>query len=60
MQYVYYYTTRRKIAGHMKFHDLLEAVQCMNKHSEDTFGLLSAEIWDIENDKLVCSKRKIK
>ena len=59
MQYKYYYTTRRKVAGHVEFNDLFEAIQYMNKHAEETFALLRAEIWDTINEKVVCSKRSV-
>lgn len=60
MQYKYYYTTNRKVAGHIEFSDLFDAIQYMNKHVDETFGLLRAEIWDIVDKRIVVSKRVIK
>jgi hypothetical protein len=57
MQYKYCYTTRKMI-GHVNFEDLFEAIQYMNKHAEEAV-LVGAEIWDILDNKVVCSKRTI-
>lgn len=59
MQYKYYYTTRRRVAGHKEFDDLFEAIHYMNDHTNSTFGVLTAVIINMHTKEIVCSKRKI-
>lgn len=58
MKYRYRFTTKRRMAGSVDFEDFLEAVAHMNQDYEQRYDICSAYIIDIENDKIVCSKRK--
>ena len=60
MQYRYYFTTHRRMAGSREFDDFFTAVQYMNYHTDSTFGIITAEIVDMNKDQVICSRRIIK
>lgn len=60
MSYIYKFTTIRRMAGYHEFEDFFEAINHMSKHTTETFGILTAEIKDIEANKIICSMREIK
>jgi hypothetical protein len=59
MQYRYRYKTYHKVLGEVEFDDFFHAIQFMNKHTMETFGVLQAEIWNVQDNRLVVSKRSI-
>ena len=60
MQYRYYFTTHRRTAGSEEFDNFFEAVQYMNTHTDSTYGIITAEIVDMNSKQVVCSRRIIK
>lgn len=63
MKYLYRYVTNRRDGGEtQEFDSLFEAIHFMNNHIDSTIAELisTAEIIDLDSNKVVCLHRKVR